>query len=247
MAANPIQIVPLREAELAPVSTAKLTYRGGPLLGAVEAFTFFWGDAWLQAPQSALVGEINKFFDFILASALLDQLSEYSVPATTIGHGTRTGSKTVPGAGPAQSVTDADVQRFIQDQLAAGPSLPQPNPSSLYFVYLPPGTSIAMDSGASCVNFCGYHSDFATGGGSVYYAVMPYPGCSGCLGGMTDVDALTATSSHELCEAITDPVPGQGWYDDQNGEIGDICAWQSKRLGGYAVQLEWSNRAGRCI
>src|SRR5207302_9519594 len=34
-----------------------------------------------------------------------------------------------------------------------------------------------------------------------------------------------STTSHELCEAITDPVPGEGWYDDTNGEIGDICAW----------------------
>jgi hypothetical protein len=38
------------------------------------------------------------------------------------------------------------------------------------------------------------------------------------------IDALTGTSSHELCEAITDPVPGASWYDDHNGEIGDI-AW----------------------
>ena len=76
---------------------------------------------------------------------------------------------------------------------------------------------------------------------------MPYPDCSGCVGSLSAIDALTSTSSHELCEAITDPVPGQGWYDDQNGEIGDICAWQTKKLGAYTVQLEWSNNAGACI
>jgi hypothetical protein len=59
---------------------------------------------------------------------------------------------------------------------------------------------------------------------------------------MTSLDALTSTSSHELCEAITDPVPGQGWYD----EIGDICAWQTKQLGNYTVQLEWSNSDASC-
>jgi hypothetical protein len=53
---------------------------------------------------------------------------------------------------------------------------------------------------------------------------MPFPNCSGCLGGMTSLDALTSTSSHDLCEAISDPAPGQGWYDDRHGEIGDICA-----------------------
>ena len=54
-------------------------------------------------------------------------------------------------------------------------------------------------------------------------------------------------SSHELCEAITDPIPGQGWYDDANGEIGDICAWKTKKIGQYTVQLEWSNKANKCV
>ena len=53
--------------------------------------------------------------------------------------------------------------------------------------------------------------------------------------------------SHEVAEAITDPVPGTGWYDDQNGEIGDICAWQLAPLDGYTVQQEWSNTAGTCV
>ena len=76
---------------------------------------------------------------------------------------------------------------------------------------------------------------------------MPYPGCAGCLGSYASFVALTSTSSHELCEAITDPIPGQGWYDDANGEIGDICAWQTKQIGGYTVQLEWSNKSGTCV
>jgi hypothetical protein len=67
------------------------------------------------------------------------------------------------------------------------------------------------------------------------------------MGGLTVLPALTSTSSHELCEAITDPIPGQGWYDDSNGEIGDICAWKTKQVGAYTVQLEWSNTAGNCI
>ena len=58
---------------------------------------------------------------------------------------------------------------------------------------------------------------------------------------------FTSTSSHELCESITDPVLGEGWYDDTNGEIGDICAWQTRQLGSYTVQLEWSNRQNACI
>ena len=81
----------------------------------------------------------------------------------------------------------------------------------------------------------------------MYYAVVPYPNCAGCLGNLGPLDALTSVCSHELAEAITDPVPGQGWYNDTNGEIGDICAWQNKKLGAYEVQLLWSNRAQACV
>jgi len=110
-------------------------------------------------------------------------------------------------------------------------------------VFLPPGVTSGLNGSSSCVNFCGYHDNDA----EVYYAVMPHPDCDGCAGGLSAIDALTTTSSHELCEALTDPQPGQSWYDDSNGEIGDICPWQTKKLGGYTVQLEWSNSQGTCV
>jgi hypothetical protein len=58
---------------------------------------------------------------------------------------------------------------------------------------------------------------------------------------------MTGSSSHELCEAITDAVPGSGWYADTDGEIGDICAWNFKTVAGYTVQLEWSNQQDKCV
>jgi hypothetical protein len=244
VARPPIQIVPLFDLEAAaPAARPKLTYRGGPLLPAVEVFTFFWGVAWEQAPVAPLVQQINQFFDFVVTSPLIDQLAEYSVPGTSIGHGSRTGA-IILSTDPPPTIADADVRQLIQQELASDAAVPQPGPSSLYFVFLPPGVTVTLDGSASCSRFCGYHSDID---GTTYYAVMPYPDCSGCVGGLPVLDALTSTSSHELCEAITDPVPGQGWYDDQNGEIGDICAWKTRRLGSYTVQLEWSNRSGRCL
>jgi hypothetical protein len=241
---KPIRIVPLHGDSLAaPVAAPNLTYRGGPLLPAVQVFTLFWGDAWQQDPQSGLVQQINQFFDYVLTSPLIDQLAEYSVQGTSIGHGSRTGTVVLTG-GPPATITDGDIQGLIQQELSTDSIVPQPTPSSLYFVFLPPGVTVTLDGAASCSRFCGYHSDINS---QIFYAVMPYPDCAGCTGALTVLDALTATSSHELCEAITDPVPGQGWYDDQNGEIGDICAWQKKTLGQYTVQLEWSNQAGKCI
>jgi hypothetical protein len=249
-----IRIVPLHVADDAGTPTAdlaktapavppQLSYRNGPLLTAVEVFTIFWGTAWQQSANAPLLTHVNEFFDFILTSPLIDQLAEYSVPGQTIGHGKHIGTVTITTPALRRSVTDTAIQHMLQHVISTDPTVPQPSPNTLYFVYLPPGVRVVQGGSASCQAFCGYHNDIA---GQIFYAAMPYPGCSGCTGGLATLDALTSTSSHELCEAITDAIPGQGWYDDHNGEIGDICAWKTKKVGQYTVQLEWSNKANKC-
>jgi hypothetical protein len=241
---SPIQVVPLRTEAPAPVATARLTYRGGPLIAAVEVFVIFWGDAWGAEPLATLMGGVNDFFEYVVTSPLIDQLAEYSVQDYTIGHGKRAGAIALTTTPPA-TVSDDAVRALLKDQIASNPAIAQPGPNTLYFVFLPPGVTSDLGGGSSCVNFCGYHDN----DGGTRYAVMPFPDCDSCLGSMAQLDALTTTSSHELCEAITDPEPSGtlGWYDDANGEIGDICAWQTKQLGGYTVQLEWSNAQGKCV
>jgi hypothetical protein len=241
---HPIRIVPLHTApRLASTVSPQLTYRDGPLLTDVQVFTIFWGRAWQDSDNASLSAHVNAFFDFILTSKLIDQLAEYSVPGQTIGHGSRSGSLNLTSSEPGKSITDAAIQQMLQTEIASG-TLPANTANSLYFVFLPPGTTVDQGGKKSCQSFCGYHDATSD---NIFYALMPYPGCTGCEGGLAAPDALTATSSHELCEAITDPVPGSGWYDDANGEIGDICAWKTKTLGSYTVQLEWSNAADACV
>ena len=241
---HPWRIVPLHTApRLVAAVAPELTYRNGPLLTNAEVFTVFWGKAWQDATNSAVAKQMNEFFDFVLTSKLIDQLGEYSVEGKTIGHGKRTGSLTLTTSEPGTKVQDAAIQQMLQMEIAGG-SLPANNANSLYFVFLPPGTQVEQGVAASCTDFCGYHDATSD---NIFYAAMPYPNCTGCEGGLTTLDALTSTSSHELCEAITDPIPGRGWYDDANGEIGDICAWKTKKLNGYTVQLEWSNAAEACV
>src|ERR1700731_4852155 len=252
---DPIRIVPLfvpdaggqptaGVAAAAPAALPKLTYRNGPLLTAVEVFTIFWGPAWQRGAQGAMVAQINQFFDFILTSPLIAQLAEYSVPGRNIGNGKRTGTLTITTPQLAHSVSDTAIQHMLQQEIASNAAVPHPTPNTLYFIYLPLGVSVVQGGSASCQGFCGYHNDIS---GQIFYAVMPYPGCAGCTGGLATLEALTSTSSHELCEAITDAIPGQGWYDDAHGEIGDICAWKTKKVGQYTVQLEWSNAQNQCV
>ena len=255
-AADAIRIVPIAAPrELFPhVSSVPaapppaLTYRGGPLLASVQVFTLYIGSAWKNAPLTTLTGQLDAFFKFVLTSQLMDQLSEYDTANYTIGHGAFLGSTVLASVEPPASVTDAWVQTTLRNAIDAGKPVPPAAENLLYFVYLPPGVTLVQGNGRSCQAFCGYHDSIVDGSsGTIYYAAMPYPNCAGCLGGLSALDALTSTSSHELCEAITDPVPGSGWYDDANGEIGDICAWQSRKLGAYTVQLEWSKARNQCI
>jgi hypothetical protein len=182
------------EGQPAPAAaTPQLTYRGGPLLQNPEVFTVFWGKTWGTTPSStALMDKLHKFFADILAGPLIDQLAEYDVPAQAIGQGSFIGTKVISAAAPLASITDSALQAHLRKWLKTK-LLPKQTRNTLYFVYLEPGIVSIMGGGRSCQNYCGYHNNV----GGAYYAVMPYPTCSGCLGGLSTFDALTGTSSHE--------------------------------------------------
>jgi hypothetical protein len=238
-----IRVVPLHHPQIQRPVTANLTYRGGALIEAAKVFTIFWGQSWPNDPDAKeLAAAMNEFFSDVLVSSLIDQLSEYNVAGKRIGHGSYIGSTMITADAPINSVTDSEIQTALEGWISSG-TAPQNDKDTIYFVFLEPDIVSVMGGSRSCQSYCGYHNSL----NSIYYAVMPYPGCSGCLGGLAVLDALTATSSHELCEAITDPVPATGWYDDTQGEIGDICAWQFKQVDGYTVQLEWSNQQNTCV
>ena len=245
--APPIRIVPLRGApppRTGAPAAAHLTYRGGPLLTAAEATLLFWGPAWTEAANARTAERITEFHRFVLGSEYIGQLAEYGVPGQAIGRGHIAEATTIADRSPPVSLTDSAIQQLLLAELGRQ-SLPAATSNSLYVVFSPPGVTVSAGRDRSCQTFCGYHD--RTADGSVFYAVVPYPGCTGCLAGLAVPDAFTSVCSHELAEAITDPVPGTGWYDDANGEIGDICAWQNRRFAGYEVQRLWSNQAAACV
>jgi hypothetical protein len=220
----------------------KLVYHGGPLLTSVQVKAIFWGDAWTSDPTaSATAGPIKQFLQWIVTSPLVDQLAEYSTPTQKIVRGAYQGFVVVPGAVKA-TIADSDVQTMLTTLWKTEPSL---GPNALWPVFLPPNVQISAFSESSCVDFCGYHEALA----NTAYAVMPFPDCTPCLGGMPAIDSLTTVVSHEVCEAITDPF-ANGWYAPSGYEIGDLCAtptWQTKQLNGYTVQKEWSNNQSGCV
>lgn len=252
---RPLQIVPTKShiarglLQVSDVSAAPaLNDHGGPILTAVEVVAIYWGAAWAEGNDQQLTIGLDAFFDSILTSSLIDLLGEYGRPAEPIGHGRRVASVRITNSEPGslvsgvRQVTDAEVQAALQGWIAAG-TVKATTPNTLYFIYLPVGVKSLMGSGGSCTDYCGYHDHM---GGTIFYAVIPYANCDGCEFSGSFLDTLTEVSSHELCEAITDPALN-GWWDASNGEeIGDLCNRQTTRLNGYLVQTEWSNRQTAC-
>ncbi|KAJ3039210.1 hypothetical protein HDU99_010249, partial [Rhizoclosmatium hyalinum] len=128
--------------------------------------------------------------------------------------------------------------------------------------------TITQGGSASCSVFCAYHgtidiSSLNVGTKYLFYGVMPDQGGScagGCGSNPSQVNNMFSVASHELAEAVTDAAVGLAtvigsplaWYDQTNGENGDICnAQQGTTVGGdgvtYVVQKTWSNADNACL
>jgi hypothetical protein len=191
-----------------------------------------------------------------------------------IGRGSFSEQVAITPSTNGTTITDSTIQTEIVNQILAG-HLPFPtadaagNNNTYYAVFFPHGKIIIQGGTSSCASggFCAYHGTIDAGDsvGEIYYGVHPDmqagSGCdTGCGNGATPFDNYTSVASHEMAETITDCevglatnlAPPLAWYDNTNGEIGDICnAQQGSIVGGdgqtYTVQRLFSNAAGACI
>jgi hypothetical protein len=232
----------------------------GHLLANVEVTAVFDG----YVPQSA---PLTNFLNQIVDSPYLDQLGEYSTGGQTIGRGSFSGTDVGNSATRQEylggswytTTDDADITNMLDYEIAAG-RVPAPDGNRLYVVYTQPGTVVnALGGSAGQVSngsaggkgFGGYHTSATDySGRTYYYAVIVdptgYPG--GPPAGRTSLQTDTITTSHEMAEAITDPVLFTGWRDSSNSEIGDLAesihppGGTYATLDGFTVQKLWSNR-----
>jgi hypothetical protein len=83
------------------------------------------------------------------------------------------------------------------------------------------------DSDHSGPDYCGYHSVFGSGKGTVLYANEPFVQCDQgqAPNGSLLTDGSIDTLSHELMETMTDPADKVAWATNDKTfvEIGDIC------------------------
>lgn len=248
-------------------SGAHLTYYGGNVIQNVKVTQVLYGSGTYISQVSG--SQMGSFYQQAEASGVWDWLNEYntSSPAQSIGRGSFASQKqiTPTSSRDGSTITDANIQAELAAQIQAG-SLPAPDNNTIYMINFPSGKKITQGGSSSCVagGFCAYHGTFKIGSQDVYYGVLPDMGpSSGCAtgcGNSSTFNNQTSVASHELTEAVTDAEvglastlgPPLGWYDNTNGEIGDICnAQQGTFVGGdgvtYTIQQEFSNQQNNCI
>jgi PKD domain/PASTA domain/Divergent InlB B-repeat domain len=259
----------------ASTANAHLTYYGGPIMPFTENAVVLWG---ATGHTSTLTAGLPAF---LASFANAGNGNPYNIaleygtqgqgrPATNqpLALASRyLGSLTISPSTSSTKLTDTQVAAELIAQIGAG-SLPPPRaafggPVTEYYVMFPPNYRICLDTGCSNAQFCAYHSDAAYAGTPFTYVVLPEstppnPGCGPSSTG-DGFGNLTAMTSHELVESITDPEVGSAtglfpplaWYDATNGEIGDICNGQQATLNldasTWIVQKQWSDAESACI
>ncbi|HVO29572.1 MAG TPA: hypothetical protein VMV18_02500, partial [bacterium] len=212
--------------------------------------------------DSTVQSNVGPFFTAVTNSPYFDWLTEYNTSSQSIGRGTFDSVKVITPSTSSQNLSDTTVANELNAQISAG-HLPAPDSNTMYMTYFPPGVTISQGGQSSCQAFCAYHNSFTHGSTPVFYGVVPdYGPGSGCDQGCginpQMFDNITSASTHEMIEAVTDADVGNNdlaWYDNQYGEIGDICADPNivgsntidADMAGYKVQLEWSNSRNSCI
>lgn len=240
-------------AAAAPV----VTYGGGPVVSHPKVVSVFWGPNVI----STVTTQVGGFYSSFVASNDVDWLCEYATPTEPIGRGSFAGNFTITPSTSATNLADATIGDEIASQINSL-QLPAPTADTIYVLQFPPGVIITEPGGTkSCMagGFCAYHGAWTrtvTGAAAtIIYTVMPNFGPGGCPCGDKSVfDNFTKTSSHEIVEAMTDPIPGSGWVP----EIGDPCSFSAIGDAAYAsfvgsdgktyqAQTEWSRRANACV
>jgi hypothetical protein len=258
----------IQSTSVAADGVNKVLYFGGPVISNVKVMAVFWGNQ----VDPTTVAKIGGFYSSITDSDYMDWMKEYDTNIIAqdgkqgtnqhIGRGSLGGTFTIAPINKNAKLSQSDIQGELVNQIAQN-SLPKPDADTLYMVYFPANITISISFGDSCAAWCGDHEGFTDPKfGNIYYAMMPDLGGScafGCGFASDPFSSLTFISSHEMSEAVTDPLsplanvaPARpaGWLALDQNEIGDLCTSSSGDLKSgsvlYSVEGEWDNTINGC-
>ncbi len=254
-------------------------------LGAVVAqpriVNLFWDAAWDSRHPAFTRRHLNTFTIRVGSTNYARALSQYGVGRPGF-IGSFQGSRECGATRAPNLVTTAQVISWAACMVASPfsgvpkPAVRLPVSNTIYVVYLPRNTTIrdglrvprlqvlgrmfgpfSVDHTA-CEDYGAYHA-FAASPALFAFAIVPTR-CA-LLAAAPDapaVDNVTSAASHEIVEALTNPLIGAGWINSSlspqrilfEGEASDICHArdaQPRRILGDLFAPYWSNTRGRCV
>jgi hypothetical protein len=279
----------LRRAMGTVGGSGPLTYHGGPIMPAVLIYNIFWAPAKLQDGTStfyhtAYPSVQNNLVAGYLGHGLSSINTQYyqdvsSVRTYILGTGGYAGfyidTAAYPASGCSDSarphgcITDAQVRAEITKVMGIKGWTGGMN--KIFMLYTSYGEGSCFDgTNTQCAYtyYCAYHS-YISGTPNIIYAYEPYGDTSICAAGTFPngnggyADSTTSSASHEISEAITDPLLN-AWYDAAGYENGDKCAYDygtntwtnpangitANQMWGasyFELQQEWSNHTNNCL
>jgi hypothetical protein len=159
----------------------------------------------------------------------------------------------VQGPPLAGAVDTPALYAYVQGGIDRG-EVQQPDGNMLYVLYVPPDAQV---QDKPCQTYGGYHDTFPTpggvgGGDTIAFAI----GCYQDPQDPNSLDTVTTIASHEIAEALTNPLWAQApawrlpglsntpWEDSPwrvtPGEAGDLCAFHVEIENGFMYQRIWS-------
>ena len=266
-----------------------LYHAGGSIMGpTVTIYPLFWIPAKLQTgkatsfPANYEAVEVDMLYDFIgkglgaVATQYYQTISGVTKFVQNKGGLNSTyyvDTTPYPASGckdtvtPGNCLTDAQIRTEVQKVVTAAKATG--GLGQIFMVFTAPGEGSCMDTtnkSCSYSSYCAYHSHYLNGTTPVIYANEPYGNTTYCQvagapspNGDAAADAAATSASHELSEAITDPL-GNAWFTAQGNENGDLCAyhygtvnWDYGRANQmwngrfYLLQTEFSNHTRQCL
>ena len=239
-------------AVLPATSTPALLYNGGPVMRSVTTYAIFWSPATLQTGaatgfSSAYSNVQTAFLSLYPGHGIANNNTQYYmtqrvgllpytyyIQNTGSFGGSYVDTSAYPASGcsssetPGACLSDAQIQAEIQKVMTLKGWTGGLN--KMFFLYTSSGEGSCAGFGCAYSSYCAYHSYFYRGSTPVIYGNEPYADSRCQLWSATSpngdpaADAAASVTSHELTEAITDPLLN-AWYSASGEEIGDLCAW----------------------
>lgn len=271
-------------ATSATATTNGLLYNGGPVMLNAKSYAIFWAPATLQndtttsMPAAYRTIQTNMLTDYP-GHGLASNNTQYHQGPTTKTYIQSTGglagsyvdTSPYPAGGCYNAfyhnyncLTDAQLQAEIKRVMTLKGW--RGGLGNMFLLFTSRGEASCFSSGCAYTYYCAYHGSFVNAQGqTVIYSNQPYPVLSVCSAanakspnGDLAGDTEASIASHELTEAITDPL-GTAWFDANGNEIGDLCAYNfgfSGWDGGaanqmwnghfYLLQMEYDNYMKSC-